>query len=255
MLKEIKATNSVCCEVGDYRHTNQDDVLARWGKNGDFAVGMYVVADGCGGMAYGQKVSRLIIDSFSAIWDNELPKLFQMYNNPKDHIYETFSMWIEQINAVAFSFQQQIGEKIGSTLTLLLTIDLDYFIFNVGDSRAYQYRGGELLQLTEDQSLLADMIRNGEIEAKNAVKHIERNILTMCVGGFEKLQSYFISGTICAGDIFMLCSDGLHGALGEDELCSVIPKEITEKSAEELRRKIPYGRAHDNVSVILVQIQ
>jgi protein phosphatase len=252
--KHFNLLSSVCCEKGDSRSNNQDSTLIRQSEIAGYTVGMYLVADGCGGMAHGEKISHLLEVSFDVIWREQLPILFASEQYSEDMLFSALFNWLEQINEVAFSFGVESGEKVGSTLTLLLLVDDSYYILNVGDSRVYLYRKGTLTQLTEDHSLLADMLRNGEITQEEAKNYERKNVLTMCVGAFEHIQIFRSAGKLRRGDIFLLCSDGFYGVIGDDNLQMCMPKQIDENSAKKLRDYIPYGEAKDNVSVLLVQV-
>jgi len=253
LRRRFELQSSVCCERGDLRKSNQDCTLALSGELAGRSVGLYVVADGCGGMAHGEKISRLLVDSFAAIWQNALPRLLGAARLDESQIYATLQSWLGQINAVAYQFGQETQSQVGSTLTLLLVMDNAYYILNVGDSRVYLYRRGILWQLSEDQSLLADMLRNQEIRPEEVSRFQRRNVLTMCVGYFEQVQSFYKSGKIKHKDIFLLCSDGLHGVVDVNQLTRALPERIEKNSAKRLRELIPEGRAHDNISVLLVQ--
>lgn len=253
LTRKYHFCSSVCCEQGDVREYNQDCTLALSGEVGGYAAGLYMVADGCGGLAHGEKISRLLADSFTVIWREALPSLLAMPKLTSEDILRALSNWLRQINAVAYAFGRQTESKVGSTLTLLLLLNDAYYILNVGDSRAYLCRNGNLQRLTEDQSLLADMLHNREITPEEARRSERRNVLTMCIGYFEQLQSFCASGKIKRDDIFLLCSDGFYGALSAEKLRSHLPAAVAENSAADLRGLIPLGRAHDNVSVLLVQ--
>ncbi len=251
---KLRTVYSICSEQGDSRAENQDSILARSGEIAGRTAGLFVVADGCGGLSYGGSVSRLLTDSFQVIWEEELPKLLYGGRNRQDTILSALRKWMDQINAAAYQFGRQVGEKVGSTATILLTLGRRYYILNVGDSRAYLYRRGVLRQLTEDQSLLADLLRNREITLEQADNFTRKNVLTMCVGGYEKVQCFCTYGKLRRKDIFLLCSDGLYRGLGEEHLGAYLPAEVEEESASRLRGHIAAGGASDNVSALLLEI-
>lgn len=217
-------------------------------------MGLYVVADGCGGLAHGEKISRLLVDSFAVIWETELPRVLAAERKPYARLEALLRQWIVQIHDAAAAFGQQIGERVGSTASVLLIIDRQYFILHTGDSRIYRKRGTAWKQLTADQSLVADMLRNREISEEAAKDFPHQNVLTMCVGYFDRLQTYYAEGKLRKGDVFLLCSDGLYRGLSEQELLRATPEEVREDSAFEMRAQIPMGKAEDNISIILVQV-
>ena len=254
LRRHLHTAFSLCCEPGDLRSVNQDRVLARQGEISGLQAGLFLVADGCGGLCRGEAVSGLLADSFQVIWDRELPALLAACRRPEDVIPDALAQWVDKINESAYAFGRQVGERVGSTLTVLLTLDRRYYILNVGDSRAYLRRGRRLCQLTEDQSLVADMLRNREITPEEAVRFRQKNILTMCVGYFDRVQVFRTQGKLRRGDLFLLCTDGLYHGVGEDRLEASLPELVTEDSAAALRDRIAAGDARDNVSAVLVQI-
>ena len=254
LIRPFRTVCSGCCEPGDVRHVNQDHILALQGEIGRYTAGMFLVADGCGGMSRGELVSRFLQESFRVIWEQELPKLLSAGRREKDSVLRALSSWVDQINGVAYAFRQRTGEQIGSTLTVLMTLDGEYYILNVGDSRAYLFRRGRLSQLTQDQTLVADMLRNHELTPEAAARFPHKNALTMCVGYFEQIHAFQLHGKLRKGDIFLLCSDGLYKELDEKELIQAMPDWVTAESARKLRDRIPPGTAADNVSALLVQI-
>jgi len=253
MLKRRTAV-SFCCDTGDVRPINQDHVFVRHGEIMGYQVGLFAVADGCGGMSHGEKISRLLADSLCVIWEQMIPGFLRSASNPVQEMMPALMTWIRQINSEAYAYGLRIGEKVGSTLTLLATLDRHYFILNAGDSRAYLSRGGNLTQLTQDQSLVADMLRNREITPEQAKVFGQRNVLTMCVGYFEQVQLFQAQGKLRKGDVFLLCSDGLYRSVEEEMICDSISRRVQRGSAYVLRDLIPAGAARDNVSIVLVEI-
>ena len=216
-------------------------------------LGLFLVADGCGGMAHGEKISQLIVDSFQRLWEGELAALVSKSQKPETQLSTSVCKWLDQINLAAYNFGRQVGARVGSTLALLLTLNRDYYIFSVGDSRVYLKRKGQVHQLSEDQSRVADMLRNGEISPEDAINYPKRNVLTMCVGGFEQIRVFQKSGRLRKDDIFLLCSDGLYEGLGKS-LEDFFPDSVDSESARRLRCRIAPGKAADNISAILIQI-
>jgi len=160
---------------------------------------------------------------------------------------------IRDINAGALAFSHQVDSKVGSTVSLLLTIDNRFYIKNVGDSRIYLLRDKNITQLTEDQSLVADMIRNGEITKEEAKNFKKKNVLTMCIGVFDEIRTYSRNGKIRAGDKFLLCCDGVHNHISPEKMIEIVKnkKSPFEGKAEEVRNAIEPGMANDNVSTVI----
>ena len=240
-------------DIGDVKQTNQDCIFSKSDIIGNHSVGLFIVADGCGGLSYGEEISNLVVTHFSRVWNRELKSILQHHIVKAHDIDELLEKAIRDINAGALTFSQQVDSKVGSTVSLLLTIDNRFYIKNVGDSRIYLLRDKNITQLTEDQSLVADMIRNGEITKEEAKNFKKKNVLTMCIGVFDEIRTYSKNGKIKAGDKFLLCCDGVHNHVSPDKIIEIVKnkKSPFEGKAEEIRNAIEPGMANDNVSTVI----
>lgn len=250
-----KILTSVYSGKGDVRNENQDSVLCRTGKFGNHTAGMFIVADGCGGMANGKQLSSLVTACFGRLWNDTLPKVLSHHRVKKADIEEMLNNELENINKEAISFCRQTGGNGGTTVSLLFMADARYYIKNIGDSRIYRVRHG-IKQLTRDQTVAADMLRNGEITAKEALQHKKRHVLSMCIGYFEKLKPFGASGLIHRHDNYIVCCDGLYNCLSDKSIKWFLKHRKSKKfdaAAEEMRNMIEQGQARDNVSVILIR--
>ena len=250
-----KLITSSYSDKGDIRKENQDSILCLTGMVGKYRSGLFVVADGCGGMKNGEKISRLVTRELKLVWEKQLPDIVAGKRFNRFDIESMLDGAIDRINRKAVKLCKDTGEKGGSTVSLILMLGVRYFIRHAGDSRIYRVRYG-IKQLTEDQTLVADMVRRCEITAEEARTHRKKNVLNMCIGYFDKVKLYKASGFIHRCDEFIICSDGLYNCISEKQLRSFVRHQRTADygaGAERLRRRIPEGAARDNVSVILVR--
>lgn len=244
-------------DIGDVKTTNQDCILSKNATINNHNVGLFIVADGCGGLAYGEEISNLVVTHFSRVWNNELKSILLNKKIRHKTIDDLLEKAIKEINDAAKNFGGQVGSKVGSTISLLLTIDKNYYIKNVGDSRVYLIRKNKTTQLTEDQSLVADMIRNGELTKEEAKSFKKKNVLTMCIGVFEDIRTYSKTGKIKDNDVFLLCCDGLHNHVSSEEMVKIVREKKIPfyDKAKALREKIEEGKANDNVSGIICEFE
>lgn len=244
-------------ETGDLKPSNQDNVLYIYDRINKHDVGLFVVADGMGGLAFGEEVSNLVVTFFNRWWHETLYHFVNRRDSDFNKINWILEEAVVQVNNLAVGFSKQVDQKAGSTLSLLLIVGNRYFIKNVGDSRIYIIRNNEKTQLTKDQSLVAQMVRNGEITEEEAKNHRQRNVLTMCLGVFEEVRTFSAEGIVKPGDVFLLCSDGFYNYVDEEEIVPIINndnyKDLNQKALL-LRSKIPAGNAKDNVSILLVSM-
>ena len=244
-------------DVGDVKKTNQDNILHLHGTINKHNVGLFIVADGCGGLEYGEEISNFIVTHFSSFWNNDLKRLISAKKIDIKYIDLAIDNLLHSINSRAIEFGKMISGKVGSTLSLLLVVDNQYIIKNIGDSRVYLKRGRKILQLTEDQSLVADMVRRGELTDEQAKNFNKKNVLTMCIGFFENLRIYSKIGKIKNKDTFILCCDGLHNHVSTKTIVSVLnnKKIVFEDKAFEMRKQIEPGKANDNVSSVICEFR
>ena len=252
---EIIIKAAALSDVGDTRPNNQDSILYKTGIIGNRRVGLFIVADGMGGLELGEEMSGLVTICFHRFWDTEINALINPKSIKDDEINKTLEKVIAEINELAISFGRKHMTKSGTTLSLLLTVDSKYYVKNVGDSRVYLVRKNQIIQLTEDQSLVAQLVRNQEISAEDAKYHRDKNILTMCIGVADEVKTNTHLGKIRDKDVFIVCSDGFYNCTSDDEVMQIINKRQvdTKDKVALLRQTIPLGQARDNVSIILVE--
>ena len=250
-------TSGAMTDRGDVRAENQDSILLMDGTVCGCSAALYLVADGMGGLSYGAQVSRFITAQFERWWQEDFPQMIQEGMNREEDIRELLEQEIWDINQAVLDFKNRMQCRSGSTLSLLLFYESRYFIENLGDSRVYLVRSGKLKQLTSDQSLAARMIENHRMTEEEAQRFGAKNKLTMCIGMFPVPQSGYTSGKLYPGDCFLLCSDGLHQNLGDDQIEGVLaaPGVTPQEKAKQLRFLIRPGAASDNVSVIVVEAE
>jgi protein phosphatase len=143
---------------------------------------------------------------------------------------------------------------MGTTTSALVVKDDQAWFAHVGDSRIYLVRGDEIRQITEDHSLVASMVREGLLTPKEAETHPRRNVLQRSMGVGEDVE-IDVSGpfAIKENDVFVLCSDGLHGLVKEPELKEIAALPIDQAATECVKRALSRG-APDNVTVIVAKI-
>lgn len=250
----LRIESGAYTDAGDIRNQNQDHIYTQTGEIAGRTAGLFMVADGCGGLEHGGEISALLAKACHRFWMHTLPAIMEATSEDAQ-IDGALEQLIQDANCGAFAFGKQTGSSVGSTLSLLLLVDRRYYIKNVGDSRIYLLRR-KLRLLTQDQSLLADMLRNREISAREAAQDSRKNILTMCIGAFEQVRTFSCSGELKKGDRFLLCSDGLYQYISRAALTRLLKRRhmSLQQGAACLRRAIPAGGAQDNVSAILVHV-
>ncbi len=251
----MQFTYGAITDAGDLRTENQDSVLCISGTIDGNHAALFVVADGMGGLSYGSQVSSFITRQFATWWKEDFPAMVRVGRTGQEDMKELLEQEIWDVNQSLLRFKEESGSRSGSTLSLLLLFGNEYYIENMGDSRVYQLRQGQIRCLTKDQSLVAQLVRENRMSEEEAKSSRKKNVLTMCLGMFEKPQSFFAQGTLEDGDRFLLCSDGLHNHLEVEEMEEVLNQAAlsSQKKAWTIRQMIKPGTADDNVSVVVVE--
>ncbi|MFZ5988213.1 MAG: PP2C family protein-serine/threonine phosphatase [Bacillota bacterium] len=244
-------------DVGNVKKINQDNILVRIGDGSLGEFGLFVVADGMGGLAAGETASRMIVNGFSSWWDNKLSSMLNTDENLNIGIVnKELDTLIRAINSDIIDFGLSINDKVGSTLSMLFIYGSTYLIKHIGDSRVYLINSS-MTKLTEDHSWVALQVREGKMTPEEARNHPKRNILTRCIGVTHDIEIFETGGEIRPEDSFVLCSDGFYNYLDENEIHEgIISGKEDDDNVQEylvhLLEKVKLRGAHDNVSVIAV---
>lgn len=233
-------------DKGRHRAENQDSFdLGQVGENV-----LAVVCDGMGGAAAGLLASDMAAARFMGFARAGL----ESKGEPPDDVLREAA---DAANRKVYHFACQSEEYAGMGTTLVAAyIRPDAVtIVNVGDSRAYRIARDGLMRVTKDHSLVQQMVDRGELTPAQAQKHPRRNIITRAVGTEPFVTSDIFELPVRAGDVFLLCSDGLTNALEEAELHRlVLASESAEDACRVLVEKALENDARDNVTAVIVAV-
>lgn len=205
--------------------------------------GIFIVADGMGGHRTGEVASQMAVSQILEILRHKEPSpqgLLEAYEAANEAIY--------------LAGQKPESRGMGTTCTTLW-LDLPYaLIAHVGDSRAYLLRDGELVQLTQDHSWVADRVRQGLLSEEEARNHRWRNVITNALGSFSSARVDLVGLKVRPGDVFLLCSDGLSGVLEDRVLAEMILTNPPEPAVVKLVKLANDWGGPDNISAVVVTI-
>ena len=215
---------------------------------------IFIVADGVGGNNSGEIASRTTISKIvEYIRSNPLNKDFTE-TETKDY----FVKCIEKVNKniYALSMIQPENSGMATTVTIAYVDGRIAYVTNVGDSRAYLFREGALSQITEDHTYVNALIRKGIITKEEAQSHEKKNIITKAIGGEASTSPDFFCVSILPGDIIILCTDGLHGEIGDEMICKIatVGGSMPEICSNLVNKANQCG-GHDNITVICLKIK
>lgn len=239
-------------DIGCTRKENQDRVLA------DHALGLFAVADGMGGHQHGEIAAELAIsslryyveyssDRFDATWPFGYDFEISVDANRLSTAVQLANQQVWQ-----HSRQSPDCDGMGTTVAAVLLADDCAVIANVGDSRIYQFRYDELKQLSYDDTLVNSMSEQGADPADLA-NHPMRNVLTQAAGSKDALNVHIVEQRLASGDVYLICSDGLHGVIGNAAIRSILASnDNLEQIAQRLTQAARGNGGPDNISVVLL---
>lgn len=242
-------------DVGTVKETNQDSVCVKIAETPHGQIAMAVVGDGMGGLQKGELASAAAINAFAKWFDTEL--LEHMDGFDWDFIAGKWTHMLKRLNKAICEYGKDYDILLGTTLTAMLLFGDEYLIAHVGDSRAYE-AGTELIQLTDDHSVVGREVRQGLLTEEEAELDSRRNILLQCVGASKTVTPQIVKGKLKDGANYLLCSDGFRHAVSKNELFSLTaPKRVNTAEAMQtsLRKIINTVKdrgEQDNISALLV---
>lgn len=213
-------------------------------------LGLYLVADGMGGHTGGQIASRLACEA--AI--GAVETLQGAAVSPAERLRHAVAHANREIMSATMA--DPTLEGMGTTFVGLLFFGKRLALAHVGDSRAYLLRNGRLRALTDDHSIVAELVRRQQISAEDAREHPHRHVLTRALGIRGDTEADLAEMTPQPGDVFMLCTDGLNGHVEDDEIASLLTQNgDLEATAEQLVESANRAGGLDNTTVVLIRYE
>lgn len=236
-------------DIGRSRSNNQDFVCCSTEPVGKFP-NLFVVADGMGGHNAGDTASRTGVEQI----------VQQIRESENITIVSIWEDALAKANQYVFDMAQSQPELegMGTTIVGAVVMENTAYIVNVGDSRMYLLRDS-ISQITEDHSLVGEMVRSGEIKKDEMRTHPNKNIITRALGTKETVKADCFEVELELGDVLLLCSDGLSNMLEDSQMEEIVRScRGVENGIEHACRKL-VERANDaggkdNISVILIEI-
>jgi PPM family protein phosphatase len=225
-------------DTGRQRRANEDSMLAR--------SPLFVVADGMGGAQAGEVASRLAVEPF-------LDGL-QDTNDAEGAL----AQYAQAANVSIHERSQASAEHagMGTTLTAVYVGAEEVAIAHVGDSRAYCLRDGELLRLTDDHSLVDELIRQGKLTPEEAIEHPQRSVITRALGPEPEVEIDTRSYRARDEDVYLLCSDGLTTMVPDTQLVEILLGHPRLRDAgEALIAAANEAGGRDNITVLLLRVE
>ncbi|MGK0360061.1 MAG: serine/threonine protein phosphatase PrpC [Bradymonadia bacterium] len=242
-----------CTDIGRVKPTNEDTYLI------DPGLGLYIVADGMGGHAAGEVASATAVTAIRQFVGTHLDKIkhFDKTGEGAAHIEAVLEHAVRHACATIYQMGQANPAQrgMGTTVSLLMITTRRGFVAHVGDSRVYLVRQGEVVQLTEDHSLINELIRRGKLKPEDAHKAPYRNAVTRAVGVHADVQVDTKGFELTGADKFLLCSDGLVEYLRSDsEISDMLRKHSFNDAPQAFIELSNLRGGKDNITALIVEL-
>ncbi len=237
-------------DIGRVRPKNEDSIYVSNDNVGKLN-NLYIVADGMGGHKAGQVASNTAIEAYLAYLNKYQPDSTE---EPLDMIIGGINMANEAVYKLGRTYPEY--SEMGTTMVAATMSGNNMYIAHVGDSRLYKITEGKIIQITNDHSLVAEMVRTGQLTGEEARIHPQRNCITRAVGTDSSVIADGIIIKVNKGDIIVMCSDGLYTMLEDDEISTTAAAAgfSIEDRVNMLIDAANNNGGNDNISVIIVEI-
>ncbi len=234
-------------DKGKKRERNEDSLFVMPQED------VYIVADGVGGQNSGELASTMAVKNIAQYIRSKPLLSTEEEGDLKCYFLEC----MKDVNSLIYQAAKHSSENAGMATTVVLLYlngGSAYFV-NVGDSRAYICRKGQISQITEDHTYVNELVKGGSITKEEAETHPQKNMITRALGGDEKILPDFYRLETLKEDIIILCSDGLYGEVREEKIrdLAAASSSMSELSGNLVQRANQNG-GHDNITVICLKI-
>ncbi len=225
-------------DTGRARRDNEDSAFVR--------APVFVVADGMGGARAGEVASALAVEEFQQVLPDR--------GSPEERLITRIRSANRRIYELSQAEHEHAG--MGTTLTAVYVSDDRLAVAHVGDSRAYIYRDETLTRLTEDHSLVEELLRQGKLTEEQAAEHPQRSIITRALGIEVDVEVDTWTYPARAGDVVLLCSDGLTSMIDEEQIAEILGAESSlDRAGDRLIDAANEAGGRDNITVVLFRLE
>ena len=218
---------------------------------------LFLVADGMGGHHAGEHASALAVSLIEQFALNTFQWFMPLTASHAENVVTDFQEAVEEADAAIVEASRQRADLhgMGTTLTLAYHYEAELVVIHVGDSRAYLFRDEALHQITQDHTVVAEMVRRGELDRADARRHRLRHVITNVVGGTEtgvRAEAHTVE--LRLNDVLLLCSDGLTEMLSHADITAVLRGEPNPGAACTRLIALANERGgQDNITVVLAR--
>jgi serine/threonine protein phosphatase PrpC len=250
LSKQLRLEPAQLTDVGRKRPHNEDNMayvipkdpvaLAKKGA-------LFIVADGMGGHAAGEVASEIAVDTVSKVY----------YQDDSDDVLVSLVYAVKRANTLIHqrAAENMLRSGMGTTCVAAVLRGSTAYIVNVGDSRAYFIHNGQVRQISQDHSWVAEQVRAGLLTEEQARSHAQRNVITRSLGTQPEVEVDTFVEHLEEGDFLILCSDGLSGLITDSDLLSIVSQYQPQESVYHLVERANENGGPDNITVIVARVQ
>ncbi len=254
----MKFNYGYCSDIGIEKQINEDSLLIRSANTSKGRIFLALICDGMGGLSNGEVASGTVIKCFSNWFSNYLPLFLKNKFFTLNNLQDPINRVLKELNQKILFYGRQNRINLGTTATGIIILNNKYIIFHVGDTRIYKI-SQDIIQITEDQTWMNNVIKNKILSKEEANKDSRKNALLQCIGASKTVSPSFYFGEVKDGDLYLICSDGFRHLISKNEIFkefsfkSLVSKEdITNKLIDlvELNKK---RNETDNITALAFQ--
>jgi serine/threonine protein phosphatase PrpC len=207
---------------------------------------LFIVADGMGGHAAGEVASEIAVNTVCNMY----------YQDPGEEVPSALIRAVVSANAIIYqrSAENQSQQGMGTTCVAAVLQGTTAYIANVGDSRAYLIRQGQIRQISQDHSWVAEQVQAGLMTPEQASTHAMRNMITRSLGFYPTIAVDIFTEQVMAGDMLLLCSDGLSGMVSDSEILQIVQQFGPQEGVYRLIERANDHGGVDNITVLIAHV-
>lgn len=249
LAKQLRLDVAQLTDVGRRREHNEDNMAYVIPKDAQVMTkkgALFIVADGMGGHAAGEVASEIAVDTVSNAY----------YQDDSEDVAASLLQAIKRANALIHqrAAENMLRSGMGTTCVAAVLRGNMAYIANVGDSRAYFMRNGQVKQVSQDHSWVAEQVRAGLLTDDQARTHAQRNVITRCLGTQADVDIDIFTEELLEGDSFVLCTDGLSGLVSDDEIRRIVNQYVPQESVYHLIEQANNNGGPDNITAIVLRV-
>lgn len=239
-------------DIGLVRKVNEDSFLCEKLEGIEDSY-LYIVADGMGGHNAGEVASSMAVQEVASHIRKNVEELRHGAREIQALVRNSMLYANDKVYKTSIIKKDCLG--MGTTLSMVLIKDGSAYIGHVGDSRIYLIKDKKIRKLTEDHSLVAELVKAGTIKPEEADSHPQRNVITRALGTEYNLDPDVFIESVQCGDIILICTDGLSNAVNEEDMIkTAVSSQDLEEACELLISKAKDNGGFDNITAVVIQI-